>query len=146
MKITNSFKEKIKYSLLKYKWRISRATNYEDLDQFFISINPISTDHGLIRLGGETDGGYLVPNDLEGIKVCFSPGVSETANFEFDLANKGIHCFLADYSVESPPIKNDLFHFEKKYLGLAENLVYTTLESWVPNINVPSPVGQDKCP
>lgn len=136
MTILNTIKESFKSFLLKKKWRLARATDYELLAQFFSLIKPVSTNLGLIRVGGESDGGYLIPNDLEGIEVCFSPGVSETANFEFELAAKGIHCYLADYSVEAPPIKSDLFHFEKKYLGPSESLIYTTLESWI-NRNAP---------
>jgi hypothetical protein len=131
MTISNSIKENIKSLLLKFNWRFSRATDYELLSNFFNTINPISTNFGLIRMGGETDGGYLIPDDLEGIESCFSPGVSETANFEFELSKNGIHCFMADYSVDGPPLNSELFHFEKKYLGLTENSVYTTLESWV---------------
>ena len=38
-------------------------------------IRPDTTDKPLIRLGSEADGGYLVPDDLEGIVACFSPDV-----------------------------------------------------------------------
>ncbi len=40
-------------------------------------------------MGGENDGGYLVPDDLEGIEYCFSPGVSNIATFELDCLNRG---------------------------------------------------------
>ena len=43
----------------------------------------ISTE--LIRVGGEGDGGYLVPNILKNISYCYSPGVSFTASFEKEL-------------------------------------------------------------
>jgi hypothetical protein len=91
----------------------------------------VRTNHDLIRIGGQGDGGYLVPNDLEHISACFSPGVAKVADFELDLANRGIKCFLADHSVDVPPIHHDLFDFEKKHLGPTEDSVFTTLESWV---------------
>ena len=43
---------------------------------------PVKTEHELIRIGGSKDGGYLVPNDLSGIQACFSPGVSDLADFK----------------------------------------------------------------
>jgi hypothetical protein len=113
------------------KFRIFQATDPDALPEFFKSIQPISTNHELIRIGGAADGGYLVPNDLEGIEVCFSPGVSIIADFESDLAARGMRCFLADYSVDSPPVRNGLFHFEKKFLGHTNDSKYTTLDSWV---------------
>jgi hypothetical protein len=85
----------------------------------------------LIRIGGDADGGYLVPDDLNGIKSCFSPGVADTASFESDMITRGIKCYLADYSVEVAPVQNELVEFEKKYLGPSENEIYMTLENWV---------------
>jgi hypothetical protein len=101
------------------------------LTEFFQQIRPINSGHELIRLGGESDGGYLVPNDLEGIGACFSPGVSDVANFELAFANRGVKSYLADYSVESAPVQNDLIDFEKKFLGTDENEIFMTLDSWV---------------
>jgi hypothetical protein len=102
-----------------------------NLRQFFGRIAPITTDHPLIRLGSETDGGYLVPDDLQGIGVCFSPGVSSCADFERDLTARGIKCFLADYSVEGPPVTGPLIVFEKKFIGTVNDSIYMTLDSWV---------------
>jgi hypothetical protein len=113
------------------RFRIFHATQWAALAEFFRAIRPTSTNHELIRIGGEADGGYLVPDDLEGIEVCFSPGVSSIADFECDLAGRGISSFLADYSVDGPPLSNSLFHFEKKFLGITEDSKYTRLDSWV---------------
>lgn len=30
----------------------------------------------LVRIGGDWDGAYLVPDDLAGVAACFSPGVN----------------------------------------------------------------------
>jgi Methyltransferase FkbM domain len=121
----------IRHLLLRNHIRISRTTDEDKVRDFLSSVKPLETNHDLIRLGGDTDGGYLVPNDIEGIDVCFSPGVSQVAAFEEDLTKRGIQCFLADYSVDSPPVENDLFDFEKKYLGPFESGNFMTLESWI---------------
>jgi hypothetical protein len=115
---------------------ISRTTEKYKILDLLCSIRAIQTNHDLIRLGSAHDGGYLIPNDLEGIRACFSPGVSEVADFENDLTKLGIKCFLADYSVDQTPIHNSLFDFQKKYLGIVNDDIYMTLEDWI----------QDKAP
>lgn len=92
---------------------------------------PKTTNISLIRIGGECDGGYLLPDDLIGIDACFSPGVEQTATFELVMANRGIKSFMADYSVDCPPFENEFFHFEKKFIGYQENDVFTTMDNWV---------------
>ena len=94
-------------------------------------LHPVVTERPLIRLGGPGDGGYLVPDDFEGITACFSPGVDDRATFETDLIRRGIPCFLADASVDAAPITGDMVHFTKKFLGVINNDVFITLDDWV---------------
>jgi hypothetical protein len=130
-RLQTSVKQRLQKLLLANNFRITRTTENSRLKQFFSDIKPVRTNHELIRLGGNNDGGYLVPNDLEGIEVCFSPGVSDLADFERDLIKRGIKCFLADYSVDGPPFRSELIDFEKKYLGPVENEIFITLEKWI---------------
>lgn len=124
-------KQIIKNLFYKKNRYIFRTTAINDLYDFLNMIKPIHCGHDLIRMGGYQDGGYLVPNDLGGISACFSPGVSDTAEFELALNQMGIKCFLADYSVAESPVKNALIDFEKKYLGPIDNEIFMTLNSWV---------------
>lgn len=117
-------------------FKLYKVTNAERLNWFFSSIKPYATNHGLVRIGGAGDGGYLVPNDLEGVVACFSPGVARTADFELDMVGRGIRCFLADYSVSGPPVSNPDFTFVKKYLGKLNNERYMTLDKWVADSGV----------
>ncbi len=110
---------------------ITRKTIKSDLLAFLTGIQPVTTNFPLVRIGGEADGGYLVPDDLQGIDACFSPGVATIADFESQMARRGIRCFLADNSVESLPVANPLFHFEKKHLGPTNDGIYMTLGEWV---------------
>ena len=80
-------------------------TESADVLDLVKKLRPMDCGIELVRLGGAGDGGYLVPNDLDGIAYCFSPGVDKISNFENDLANRGINSFLADYSVDLPPIR-----------------------------------------
>lgn len=98
---------------------------------FLKKVSPHSTDCELIRIGSNHDGGYLIPNDLDGIVGCFSPGVGDNSTFEDELAKSyGMHVFLADYSVDAPAINNPLFDFEKKYLGTINDTQHIRLEDW----------------
>jgi hypothetical protein len=141
--LKTSVKSKVKQSIKNLFYRknryVFRTTDENSLNEFFMKVRPVTTNHKLIRIGGDSDGGYLLPDDLNGIKACFSPGVADTASFESSLISRGIKCYLADYSVEGSPIKNELVEFEKKYLGPIEDEIYMTLEDWVnrkcPNDN-----------
>jgi len=110
---------------------VSKTTDPARLKSFFRSVQPVTTNVPLIRIGGEGDGGYLVPDDFEGVKTCFSPGVSDVANFELNLADRGISCFLADASVEAPPLTHPRFDFEKKFLGAHTQDIFLSLSDWV---------------
>jgi len=136
----NQLKIGIKTIFLNLGMSLGKMTNKQKILEFLESVRPVRTHHELIRLGGNKDGGYLIPNDLADISTCFSPGVSDVANFEHDLSSRGIKCFLADYSVHEPPIKNRLFDFEKKFLGDKNNKIFMTLESWVKSKD---PNGKD---
>lgn len=94
-------------------------------------LHPVSCSHKLIRLGPDSDGGYLVPDDLEGIRACFSPGVSNVAGFETDCARRGMNVFMADASVEKPPMDHPQFKFIRKFIGARTEGQFLSLEEWV---------------
>jgi hypothetical protein len=92
---------------------------------------PLSSAKKLIRLGPAGDGGYLLPDDLEGIEACFSPGVFLISGFEKECAQRGMNVFLADASVERPAETHPLFHFTKKHVGVTNNAEFMTMDDWV---------------
>ncbi len=61
---------------------IEGSVSRELISDFVTAIRPVDTEHELIRVGSPADGGYLIPNDLEGVKWLFSPGVSDNWSFE----------------------------------------------------------------
>lgn len=105
--------------------------NNEQIDQFFNMIKPVSTVFGLKRIGGDGDGGYLLPDDLDGIVACFSPGVALSSSFELEIAEMGIPCHMADYSVDGPAQHHKLFTFDKKFLGGRDFGNFVRLDSWM---------------
>lgn len=92
---------------------------------------PYATDIPLIRIGDFADGGYLVPDDLRGIAACYSPGVSQQASFEMDMAKHAIPSFMADASVKSPPLDVPGAQFVPKFLGDKDEGEFMTLATWV---------------
>jgi hypothetical protein len=116
---------------------ISGTINSESLVALIQRLRPVSTPFPLIRIGGSADGGYLVPDDLDKLGACFSPGVAESATFEMGMAERSIPSFLIDYSVDGPPAENKLFRFEKLFLAThTDGTKFIRLEDWV-NINAP---------
>lgn len=99
------------------KYLLTRATKKRQLKLLLEMLRPMSTGYPLIRIGNDCDGGYLVPDDLEGIGQCFSPGVDVKSDFELDCADRGMEVFMADASVEGPAREHPRFHFEKHYVG-----------------------------
>jgi len=108
-----------------------RSPNRDEVLRFIKTLKPYATEHPLVRIGPAFDGGYLLPNDFEGIQSCYSPGVGGSSNFELDLAKRGIHSYMADASVDGPAAPHPLFSFEKKFLGDVDAGDYTTLGSSV---------------
>ena len=85
---------------------------------FFATLKPIKTEYDLRRIGAENDGGYLVPNILDKIEICISPGVSDIFEFEKELLDKyQIRSILIDGSVDHPIGLPSEMTFIKKFLG-----------------------------
>jgi hypothetical protein len=103
----------------------------EQVKELIKALRPVKTKFELIRVGGANDGGYLIPNDLEGITACFSPGVADTASFEIDLCKRGIGSHLADGSVDGAPKGFTPLSFTKKYLDGYDDENNMTLTAWM---------------
>lgn len=121
-----------KYQLLSEGLYIQTITPEYRLLSLIEKLRPVRADLDLIRIGSDSDGGYLVPNDLNGISACFSPGVGPTSSFEEDLFTRfSIPSHLCDYSVSGPPGNFKPASFEKKFLGATEDDRFTTLNNWM---------------
>ena len=111
---------------------ICKVTPTKKIEKFIKRFrkNYVSVD--LIRIGGDADGGYLIPDIFSRIAYCLSPGVADTADFEAELSRRyGIKSFMIDGSVASAPFADDNFHFTKKFLGHRTNGDFITLSDWM---------------
>ena len=120
-----------------------KASSTQDIGKFVERFRQHYVSVDLIRVGGIGDGGYLVPDRaLTRMYYCFSPGVSDTANFEDELATTyGIKSFLADASVATAPIANDNFHFTRRFLGSEVSDNFMLLGDWIKTSVDDSAVG-----
>jgi hypothetical protein len=125
-------KHLIKRLALNYQIFLERAHADKELAAFIHKFNQHFISCDLIRVGGDNDGGYLLPDILDGIECCFSPGVADNANFEYELSkNYGIRSFMVDGSVNGPPFENNNFDFQKKFLTSYNSDETITLSSWI---------------
>ena len=109
---------------------VTERTAASSLNQLLHALHPLDSGIELIRVGSEGDGGYLVPDDLDGIQYAFSPGVSDESGFEAALAERGMQVFLADKSVDAPAVAHANFVFDKKFVGSFSNESFMTLDDW----------------
>jgi hypothetical protein len=129
-------KKLLKNVIYKTGYLLVKPTPKDQVKFLIEKLHPFQTDKGLIRLGPNGDGGYLVPNDLDGIKACFSPGVDQISEFEQDCLLRGMKIYMADKSVDKPNlnIPADQYDFIKKHVGCTNNLGYITMETWVNSV------------
>lgn len=113
------------------------AADPEAVRAVLAGLAPMTTEHALIRLGPDSDGGYLVPDDLDDIVACLSPGVSTESGFDLACARRGMDVFLADASVEAPAAAHERFHFTRRHVGAWSDDTTMTLDEWVVRAEVP---------
>lgn len=98
---------------------------------FFNKLKIYKTTKNLIRVGPHDDGGYVLPDILNEIEYCYSPGVGKTSEFEKQIQEKNIKCFLADNTVDDPSNDSIKFNFIKKNLNSFSDNENITLDDWV---------------
>lgn len=115
----------------------SSSADYQAMLDLVISVmKPQPSPYELIRIGGDKDGSYLVPDALEGIEACFSPGVNNFKHFEDYLSNTyGIKSHMCDYSSDveklATPLIASMQTFEKLWLEPRTSEDSISLHDWV---------------
>jgi hypothetical protein len=99
-------------------------------------MRPKPSPYPLLRIGGDADGSYLLPDDIAGIEACFSPGVNNFKFFEDYLADHyGIASHMCDKSSDiekfRTPMKPGLQTFIKKWLDVDGGEDSVALADWV---------------
>jgi FkbM family methyltransferase len=109
---------------------------------FLRMIRPSRNGHELIRIGNNGDGGYLLPNDLQGINGCVSIGSNREWSFEKNLFEyASISSYILDLE-EKKPVDLDKNHFYYSgLLGVKNTSQFVTLEKFLNEFNLNS-VGE----
>jgi len=98
---------------------------------FYRHLWPVSTGYQLIRLGGDLDGGYLVPDILSGIQVCLSPGTCGYIEFEKQLGELyAIPSLLCDPEEDAPDGLPEFMRFDRLALAGATGEGSITIADW----------------
>ena len=127
----NMLRRALRNYCLDIAYFVKASSSKEEVLSFIKKLRPVTTEYPLIRIGGSSDGGYMLPNNLTGIDALYSPGVANNSNFEFALAENGIPCYLIDYSVDCAAKSHKNIHFDKKFLGSINDEIYWTMDTWV---------------
>lgn len=67
-----------------------------------------------VRIGNAGDGGYILPDDLEGLHGVISIGVGHDVSFDHHFAEQGVQVYQYDHTVLEPPTSHPNFHFHRK--------------------------------
>ena len=74
-----------------------------------------------IRIGKNGDGGYIILDDFENVKIAYSFGISNEVSFDQALADKNIDIFMYDHTISNLPYENPKFHWKKIGLSSKNN-------------------------
>lgn len=118
---------------------VGNAAPREAVLELIGTLAAFDTGRGLVRVGPAGDGGYLLPDDLDGIAACVSPGVSTQSGFDLALAERGIDVYMADASVDGPAVSHPRFYFEKKFLGPVSAGKFVTMADFIQAIPAIAP-------
>lgn len=118
----------------------NETVHFQSMKEILDLLIPQPCPYPLIRIGGSGDGSYLIPNDLEGITACYSPGVNNFKSFEDEMAiQHGIKCHMCDYSSDldrfSTPLISGLQTFKKKWLDIDNSVDSISLLHWIQELD-----------
>jgi hypothetical protein len=115
--------------------KYGQTSSYEEVLETTSLLFPKKYYGNAIRLGGDSDGAYVVPDVLEGISASISPGVSEEIEFDLELGKRGIYSYLFDASVNRPSRLTNKQVFEQTFLDSYESDLTKTLTSIAIQVN-----------
>lgn len=110
---------------------ITELSSKDEVLQLISRLRPVEALNPLVRIGPVDDGGYLVPDDLDGVGSCFSPGVGEEWGFERDCLSRGMKVFMADASVDETQVFPHECDFRKNFIGAYSSGNYLSMDDWM---------------
>lgn len=124
------FKKIIKKIFTKFNISTYGTVKKKDILKLIDLLRPFDLGVDHIRLGGNSDGSYIVPKILEDMKYCFSAGYGGDCSFEKNLEEIGIKTFLADYSYDAPEdLKSCIY--TKKFISSFNDDKSIDINKWI---------------
>lgn len=80
-----------------------------------------------IRIGRETDGGYVMLDDFKGIQAAYSFGINDDVSWDRDIVDRKIDVFQYDHTITALPEQHPRFHWFKLGLSGTSGGDYRTL-------------------
>jgi len=125
-------KKLLKKFLLKKNIILQKIYSSDALSDFILKFKNHYISCNLIRVGRDTDGGYLMPDMLGDINYCFSAGVGDSMSFEKELSEKYyIKSFMADASVNNFKENDKNLEFIPKFIGGSSKVEFISLSDWI---------------
>ena len=112
-------------------YRRAGVRSISQVHQLLRMLRPHQTGLDLIRVGPDHDGGYILPDDFDGVQALFSPGVDDVIGFDHEIADMGIDTHLLDASVEEPSNLRQNMTFSSKFIGPKTEGTFVTMDDWV---------------
>lgn len=72
---------------------------------------------GLIRVGSDSDGGYIMADCLSESNIAYSLGIGGDVAWDTEMAKKGFDVYMYDHTIDALPSENEKFHFRKNGIG-----------------------------
>jgi FkbM family methyltransferase len=74
-------------------------------------LTPFDIDRPKIRIGPNTDGGYILLNDMSSNQTIISYGIGTEYRFEIEMAERGHDVYMFDNTIEAIQAENKKLHF-----------------------------------
>ncbi len=84
-----------------------------DIVALLKTLRPQRSRFPKVRIGSMGDGGYVLPNCLDGISAILSLGVGGEVSFDAHFGDQGIPSYQYDPTVEQPPTSHPAFEFHR---------------------------------
>ncbi len=84
-------------------------------------LRPYQCDFRKVRIGSLGDGGYVMPDDCDGVTAVLSLGVGTEVSFDEHFAKRGVPVYQYDPTVGGPPVAHENFHFNAVAWGATDS-------------------------
>lgn len=117
--------------LSRFGMTLTWATDRDRLVGLLGALWPIDAGVPLIRFGDQADGSYLMPDDLDDLDACLSPGVGNSCDFELACAARGMRVFMVDGGLTTPPSNDPRLSFRQAWLTAHKTDGGISIREWI---------------